>query len=113
VLAVFFGYAALGAGIVLTVLAFRGALGVAAAQPPLACPGSMVRVARGEALAAFCIDASESTAPDLAAAVATCTARGERMPTPAERDAASHGPGGVPPPTLRAPVIAFRCVTPR
>jgi serine/threonine protein kinase len=113
VLAVFFGYAALGAGIVLTVLAFRGALGVAAARPPLACPDSMARIASSEGLAAFCIDTSESTAPDLAAALATCTARGERMPTRAEQDAASRGPGGVPPQTLRGPGVAFRCVTPR
>jgi hypothetical protein len=113
VLAVFFGCAAVGAGILLTVLAFRGALRVPASAPPLSCPDPMVRVAGQGAAASFCIDAKESTADTLAKAAEACAARAARLPTEAERDAASSGPSGLPPASPRGKGAAFRCVTGR
>ena len=113
VLAVFFGYAALGAGVLLTVLFFRGALRVPAAPPPLACPVHMVRIGGDGAVGAFCIDAQESTADSPAKAAEVCSARGRgaRLPTNAEREASSKGPGGLPPASPRARGVSFRCVT--
>ena len=113
VLAVFFGYAAVGAGILLTVLAFRGALRVPASAPPLSCPEQMTRVAGQGVVASFCIDAKESTADALAKAAEACAARAARLPTDAERDAASSGPSGLPPASPRSKGVAFRCVTGR
>ena len=113
VLAVFFGYAAVGAGILLTGLAFRGALRVPASAPPLSCPDPMVRVAGQGATGTFCIDAKESTADTLAKAAEACAARAARLPTDAERDAASSGPSGLPPASPHGRGVAFRCVTGR
>jgi serine/threonine protein kinase len=113
VLAVFFGYAALGAGVLLTVLFFRGALRVPATPPPLACPVHMVRVGGEGAVGSFCIDAQESTADGPSKAAEACSARGERLPTDGERDASSRGPDGLPPASPRAKGVSFRCVAVR
>ncbi len=103
-LGVFFAYMTLGAALVLTGLLFKGALGTARGTPVPMCPDDMVRVA------GLCIDAAESRADGSDAAGKACQARGRRLPTTAERETASKGPGGVPPVVARPGGLAYRCV---
>ncbi len=103
-LGVFLAYMTLGAALVLTGLLFKGAFGAARGTPVPMCPDDMVRVA------GLCIDAAESRAGDPDAAAKACEARGRRLPTASEREAASKGPGGVPPSVARPGALAYRCV---
>jgi len=103
-LAVFFGYVALGAALVVTGLVFKGTFGAARGTPPPMCPDDMVRVA------GLCVDAAESRADGPEAAAKACEARGRRLPTASEREATSKGPGGVPPPVARPGTMTYRCV---
>jgi serine/threonine protein kinase len=101
---VFFTTMVLGAGLVLSGLVLRGALGAAHGAPPSVCPDDMVRAS------GLCIEATESEAASTAAAVRACDERGRRLPTARERDTASHGPGAVPPSLPHAHGLGYRCV---
>jgi serine/threonine-protein kinase len=85
--AVFFTYALLLAGAVLTFAFGRAALQLSAGTTPApACDSDMVRIA------GLCLEAKEFLAAGPAAAAEACRLRGRRLPTAAERAAASLPP---------------------